>query len=393
MVASASEDNGRKAKHGANAREALRKVIEELENYGALAGSVQSPTYGYAGYDQSQFDAHEEVTYPDESKAVLYATTSLRSDRIETDQWRAHNIKRIDSDVAYAFVVLPDDNGFDKGTAPRDRIRDGSVVSAIDDIITLQEFYDRTIAAHSETMESGASHDLQGRKLETLFASILSDPQNLRRYNGSETETGYMYDVFYRVLKKIGITAGKLYNIDTTTDIPALPSGGNPKTDIAAKIELANGEVIEATFSLKNTSHSSVSVHEYSADAFADVLDPTNDELRRLLNVFQATGNRRDMSAEDIQALTDELSPYLRKLNRWVFSGEGAEGVSRMQIADYIVVRDKNTGRFSIHTVDEYCTKQEAEIDGSRWFGTIFSWTYPSKKRGSKIQLKARIIH
>ena len=393
MDSSASQDNGSKAKHGANARDTLRKVIEELEEYGALTGSSQSPTYGYAGYDQAQFDAHEEVTYPDESKAVLYATTSLRSDRIETDQWRAHNIKRIDPDIAYAFVILPDEKGYDKGTGTRDKIREGSVVSAIDNIITIQEFYDRTIASYSESLENGASHDLQGRKLETLFASILSDVQNLRRYNGSQTETGYMYDVYYRILRKIGVPAGKLYDIETTTDIPALPSGGNPKTDIAATIELSDGEIIEAAFSLKNTSHSSVSVHEYSADVFADVLDPSNAELRRLLNAFQTAGNKRDMEPEDIQALTDELSPYLKKLNRWVFAGEGASGVDPLQIADYIVVRDKNTGKFSIHTVDEYITKQEAEINGSKWFGTIFSWTYPSKKRGKKIQLKAHIIH
>ncbi len=393
MTTSASEDNGRKSKKGFSGKKALRKVIEELEDYGALVGSTAAPEYGYEGYDQSQFKAHEEVSYPDESKAILYITSSLRSDRLQEDQWRAHNIKRIDPEITYAYVILPDESGYDQGTSQRDQIREGRVVTAIDDVITLQEFYDRTIADYSESMESGASHDLQGRRLETLFAKILADPENLRRYNGSATELGYMYDVFYRVMKKLGIRAGQLYDIETTTEIPSLPSGGNPKTDIAATIELSDGSLMVSTFSLKNTSHKSVSVHEYSADQFADVLDPDNDELRRLLNVFQATGNKRDMDIADIQALTDELSPYLKKLNRWVFSGEGAPGVKPIQIAQYMVVRDKNTGKISIHTVDEYCTKQEAEIDGSNWFGTIFSWTYPSKKRGDKIQLKARILH
>ena len=393
MATSASEDNGRKSKKGFSGKKALRKVIEELEDYGALAGSITAPEYGYDGYDQSQFKAHEEVSYPDESKAILYITSSLRSDRLQEDQWRAHNIKRIDPDVTYAYVILPDESGYDQGTSPRDQIREGRVVTAIDDVITLQEFYDRTIANYSESLESGASHDLQGRRLETLFAKILADVENLQRYNGSATETGYMYDAYLRVMKKLGVSSGELCDVETTTDIPALPSGGNPKTDIAAKIKLRDGSIIVATFSLKNTSHKSVSVHEYSADDFADVLDPENNELRRLLNVFQATGNKRDMDDADVQALTDELSPYLRKLNRWVFSGEGAPGVDELQIAQYMIVRDKNTGKLSIHSVDEYITKQEAEIDGSNWFGTIFSWTYPSKKRGKKIQLKAHIVH
>lgn len=393
MAASASEDNGRKSKKGFSGKKALRKVIEDLENYGALAGSTTAPEYGYDGFDQSQFKAHEEVSYPDESKAILYITSSLRSDRLQEDQWRAHNIKRIDPDITYAYVILPDESGYDQGTSPRDQIREGHVVTAIDDVMTLQEFYDRTVTDYTKSLESGTSHDLQGRKLETLFAKILADIENLRRYNGSPIETGYMYDVYLRVMKKLGVPAGKLYKVQTTVDIPTLPSGGNPKTDIAATIELVDGSVIVATFSLKNTSRKSVSVHEYSADDFADVLDPDNDELRRLLNVFQATGNKRDMDPDDIQALTDELSPYLKKLNRWVFSGEGAPGITEIQIAQYMVVRDKNTGKLSIHSIDEYITKQEAEINGSNWFGTIFSWTYPSKKRGKKIQLKAHIIH
>lgn len=59
-----------------------------------------------------------------------------------------------------------------------------------------------------------------------------------------------------------------------------------------------------------------MSVHEYSADAFVQVLDPSNQELRRLLNAFQSAGNKRDMNPSDIRALTNELVPYRKKLNR-----------------------------------------------------------------------------
>lgn len=388
-----SEENGNKAKHGANAKESLRKAIEELEEYGAIIKSQPSPTYGYEGYEKDQFDAHEEITYSDDTKAILYATTSLRSDRVETDQWRAHNIKCIDPRIEYAYVVLPDQNGYDKGTSTRDKIREGKVFSAIDDIMTLQEFYDNAIKNYLQTLEKGSHHDLQGRKLEDLFSSILSDKNNIGRYNGSTTDTGFMYDVFSLVLNKLAIPSGKVKSITTTTDIPKLPSGGNPKTDVAATVEFVNGDSSVFTFSLKNTARSSVSVHEYSADVFADVLDSSNAELRRLLNVFQSIGNKRDMRQEDIQALTNTLSPYREALNRWVFSGIGPKNIKPIQIADYIVVRDKNTSIFSIHTIDEYCTKQEAEADKSKWFGTIFSWTYPSKKRGKRIQLKARVLH
>lgn len=392
MPSESSIDNSRKSKHGVKAQEVLHKTVEELRSLGAIADSKRNPHYGYEGFAADQFDAHEEITYPDETKAVLYATSTLRSDRVRKDQWRAHNTKRIDPEITYAYIVLPDESGYDQGTTPRDEIRDKSVVSAIDDIVTIREFYDRTLADYCEGLDNGTANDFLGRNLEMLFCTILNDRENLKRYNGSETETGYMYDVFRRVMRKIGVAPKSLTRVDASTNIPQLPNGGKPKTDVEATIELSSGEVLRPTFSLKNTSNKTVTVHEYTADAFADTLDPANAELRRLLNAFQRVGNKRDMDPADREDLAEELSPYLAKLNRWVFAGEGPEGTLPIQIAQYIVVRNKNTGKISIHTIDEYLIKQTAEINGANWFGTIFSWTYPSKRRGKRIQLKARIM-
>ena len=392
MAGVSSEDNGRKARHGAMAKLTLSKVIEDLEYYGAITSSRKRPHYGYPGYDENQFDAHEEVTFPNGSKAVLFATSSLRSDRIRTAQWRAHNIKQIDPRVELAYVVLPDGHGFDSGTTPRDEIREGRVVSAIDDILTVKEFYDSIVADYVSSLDSGTSHDLQGRNMENLVVGVLNNADNLRRYNGELTSTGYMFDLFRLILEKAGFRPNTIKSVVASRRIPPLPSGGKPKTDVAATITLTDGGSRLITMSLKNTSNKSVSVHEYSADTFADVLDRHNNELRRLLRAFQAAGNKRDMDPNDITSLTNELKPYLDKLNRWVFAGEGAPRVKEVQIAQFVLVRDKNTGAYGMHTIDEYCSVLTANTDGSRWFGTIFSWTYPSKKRGTKIQLKAQII-
>lgn len=390
IMADSSKDNGRKSRRGVNGKKALRKIVEELVDFGALTASENAPEYGYEGYDPTQFKAHEVVRYPDDSEAILYATSTLRSDRLWEFQWRALNIKKIDPSVERAFVILPDEDGFDQGTSPRDDIRAGRVVSAIDDIFTLQEYYDQTVVEFSSAMERGASNDLQGRKLEELIADILNDTANRCRFNGSDTDTGYMYNIFSKMMEAVGVQTS-ISQVRATTDIPSLPSGGNPKTDVAMKVELIDGTEVQATFSVKNTAKKLVSVHEYSADQFALVLDPHNDRLRDLLNLFQSVGNKRDMRPEDIASLTRELQPYLDKLNRWVFSGEGAPGVIPIQVAQYMVTRNKATGDFSVCSIDNYIARQVATVDGSGWFGSIFSWTYPSKKRGQKIQLKAHI--
>lgn len=43
----------------------------------------------------------------------------------------------------------------------------------------------------------------------------------------------------------------------------------------------------------------------------------------------------------------------------------------------------------TIHTLEDYC---DILLRSKKTFGTPFSWTYPSKKRGKSIQLKAKLI-
>ena len=145
------------------------------------------------------------------------------------------------------------------------------------------------------------------------------------------------------------------------------------------------------TVSCKRSSEQSVSVHQYDADVFAEVLDKDNHELRVLLEEFQSSGNLRDFGEEKTKLLTLELAPYVRKLALWVLGGRYGAGIPEVQWADYILTYDNNIGSASIMRVEEYVDHLLAcGILGH--FGTPFSWTYPSKRKGKDIQLKCRII-
>lgn len=75
----------------------------------------------------------------------------------------------------------------------------------------------------------------------------------------------------------------------------------------------------------------SVSVHQYTADAFADVLDPKNKILRVLLQKFQENGNLRDFGAENAELLKTELKPYYGKIctvGNWRLWWQSAESAS-----------------------------------------------------------------
>lgn len=387
-----SEENQIKAQHGIHAKRTLDYVVVELENYGAFEKHKDSPSYGYDDHDKSQFKADKEITASDGTEYILYSTNSIRSDRVKGQQWDAYNIKQIESRIEYAYIIIPDDDALKGSVTFREKMRSGSMYSAIDDILTIDEFYEAEIAKYGERLKSGVRHDLEGRKFEELFCSILGSRENLNRFNGVGTDIGYLYETFHKVMRALGFDPGEIDSIFATTDIPKLPSGGSPKTDVAAKINLQGGGQQLVTFSLKDSSNTRVSVHQYTADAFADVLDSSNDRLRELLNEFQRAGSASDMKPGTADALKEELKPYLLDLDRWVFSGRGAAGVRDIQCAQYLVTKAKGSSNVEVHDIDSYCHAQEKLNKGTSGFGTIYQWTYASGQRGKSIQLKAKII-
>lgn len=148
-------------------------------------------------------------------------------------------------------------------------------------------------------------------------------------------------------------------------------------------------EVETFTISCKRTSAKAVSIHQYSADAFADVLDEKNDYLRSLLREFQKVGNLKDFGKQNYNLLSQELKPYLEKLVRWVLGGYGGKNLAKAQLADYILIYDEN--EVFIYTLDEY-TSFLLRPENVSHFGTPFSWTFASGRKGKDIQLKCKTL-
>lgn len=328
-----SKDNQAKAQHGINAKKSLSAVVEELERYGALREHENNPSFGYAGHDDSQFKADKIVTTFDGSKDILYSTNSIRSDRVKGQQWDAYHIKKIDKRVEHAYIVIPGLDSVESIDGLRKKIRNGEMYSAIDDIWTADEYYENEVSRYGGTLSNGVRHDLEGREFQNLFCSILNSQENLNRFNEAGDDVGHLYGIYYKVISFLGFGQKEIKSIAATTDIPKLSSGGNPKTDVAATVTLKDDTKQLVTFSLKDSSSNKVSVHQYTADAFADVLDPQNTRLRELLREFQNAHNVRDMPKGTPEELKNELKPYLSILDRWVFSGVGAKGVLPIQLS------------------------------------------------------------
>ena len=392
-------NNGEKSKRGNNLQNSLEDTLIQLKSKNYIKDYQKEYRIGQQGYSNTtQFYAPFHISFHNNEEWVLFATTSLRTDRVKGQQWDTYNIKNINKNIKQALLIYPDginekeEKEFKK---QQSKYENKTEVSYIDGILSHEQFYSLIENIALSTLTVGKQKDIQGKDFEIRVADILSDKNNLIRWNkDSGVIDGSHYPIFETILNSFKLIKGSINKIHATASkekIGILPSKGNPKTDVLVTITLISGENITKTISCKRTNAKSVSVHEYSAESFSDVLDSSNSKLKDLLILFQNTPSLRDFGEENTRLLTEELKPYSKKLSEWVLGGVHGIGNKDIQWATHILTYNNNDNSVACKTINEYIDKlTEQGIKGH--FGTFFSWTYPSKKRGKKIQLKCKII-
>ena len=392
-----SDSNKSKSRHGSSGKQALGDLLLELKNNNLLISYETNYRTGYQDYSDDQFYAPYLLTLNNGEKWALYNTTSMRTDRIKGNQWDAFNLKTIEPAITKAFLIYPDSVSNEaKDDFSRQRLKyyNKQEYSVIDDIINQSELLHLIEDTVFEDMNSGSRLDLRGHNFEKQISYVLSNQANFEKWkgvHGSDLIVGVHYDLYEYILDAFDLNKNSVKAMTATTDVGRLPSGGLPKTDVLVSVLNTDDTLEHFTISCKRTSASSVTVHEYTADAFADVLDKENSELRNLLKEFQKNPSLTSFGEQNGQKLKSALKPYLEKLYFWVLGGINGIGDPETQWANYILTSDNNTGAFAIFSLADYYKKLKASgVKGH--FGTIFSWTYPSKKRGKSIQLKCKVL-
>lgn len=387
------ENNTYKNKHGANGIESLKDMVESLKDMDYIVEATPNYRIADPQYGNKQFFFQYMIEFQNQDQWILHSTTTVR-DRINAQQWHAEHIKRLNKYVEKAYVIVPDAmDDKEKATAEayNENIQKKKIFSAIDGVVPFATAYNMIEKKATEMMSSGVAHAKLGLHFEQKLVDALNNQQNFEKWkNNDETAVGYLYELYVDVMKKLRIKKEEVICFVATSDIPKLPSGGTPKTDVL--LEVRKEESTDYyTFSCKRSNSDWVSVHEYTADAFSTVLNPTDNELRDLLIDFQAVGGVKALGAEKEERLVQRLAPYADKLSKWVLGGIGGEGDEQKQWADYIVTLNDNSGDYSIHSVDEYIIECERRgVSGQ--LGTLFKWTYPSGGKGKRIQLKGKMI-
>lgn len=390
--------NADKAKHGQSAQNSLENILDFFKEKGYLANVSINYRVGKPSFSQQQFYAPFLIEFNDSTKWALFTTTSMRTDRIKGQQWDAMNLKEISQQVTSVYLVYPD--GLDskernKFIKQGEKYTKHEEYSAIDAIVSQDQISNLIEEYSLQNKSVGQIKDIQGNNFESRVARLLSYSENLMKWKtNSNIAEGLHYDAFKKIVDCFNLDKSKTKSIEATADkstIGKLPSKGNPKTDVLVEVFNEDGSSFFLTISCKRSSEKNVSVHQYTAESFSNVLDPENESLKSLLNDFQAAGSLSGLGESKCSQLTEEIKPYVRDLTFWVLGGHNGEGDPETQWANYILTYDNNEGDIAIHRIEEYYNLLMNEGKASN-FGTPFSWTYPSKKRGKSIQLKCKII-
>lgn len=387
-----SKDNANKNEHGANGITSLEQMIDSLKAKDYIVTSQKRYRIADPNYKEEQFYFQFLIEFQDHEQWILHHTTSIR-DRI-TEQHSEH-IKRLNTYVKKAFVVVPD--GLDSkektnATNYNDKIVGKRIYSALDGVLPFESVYRMIEHKATGLMESGKAHAKLGLHFEEKLVDAMNNSQNLDKWkNSSTTSVGYLYALFADVMRTLGVQPAEVTYVTATSDIPKLPSGGSPKTDVLLEVRKVDGTKEDFTFSCKRSSADRVSVHEYTAEAFSKVLNPEDEELRELLIEFQSVGGVRSMDPDSASSLEKRLSAYRDKLSKWVLGGIGGEGDPNIQWASHIITVNENTNAYKINSIDDYILEYDAQgVTGQ--LGTPFQWTYPSGGKGKRIQLKGKMI-
>ncbi|PFV93052.1 hypothetical protein COL08_22935 [Priestia megaterium] len=387
--------NLEKSLHGKNAQEKILTILNLFKSKGYIVDFSQKYKIGYPEKKKDQFFFQYLMTLQNGEEWIVQSTTSIRSDRINIQQWNAYHIKKINSKITRAIIVCPDglsEKEMNYYLSYKKQIDNGILYSAIDDVINISDFYNliEEMGLHSKSL--GARKALEGNNFENRIVEILNDNSNLTKWNyNSSIEVGFQYEFFNQILKFFKLSSDDyIVSIEATNEIPSLPTRGKPKTDIKVEITLEGSSTpLIYTISCKRTSSKWVSIHEYPVTSFIQVLNIDDEKLKEALCALQDAGGVQSLQKHYKDELESKLPYYNEALAKWAYGGVGGSGNPAIHWADYMFVYKNETQQLEMWDLNSYLV-EILKIGGQ--LNTPFKWTYPSKGKGKRIQLKGKIL-
>jgi len=151
MNITSMNDNQLKSLNGKLSKDSLGLLLSELLKQKIISSCTVEYRNGYIGYDANQFYAPYYIEFENREAWLLYSVSSIRSDRVNNQQWNAYHLKQISKNITKAFLVVPSeliDNEKEwKAAASYDRKVKGDMFTSIDAVVR-QNILEKWIKNH-----------------------------------------------------------------------------------------------------------------------------------------------------------------------------------------------------------------------------------------------------
>jgi len=428
--------NGEKARTGQEVKDKVGKLLEALRKEELILGfEIEvNHSHKYYGYDK-QFKCDFVVKTVDSKFILIRASNSYRSDRAKIPFYDFLGIQQFSSfsgDIVASILLFPD--GEEQNTtfiSTRQKVQDGYFFSPATHWLTFSELNDffanycseveelKEQAEETEESEfhptltlyqrsfsdsltqvgekTGSYYGKSGNKFEKFLVEELNEADNLSAYKLNKRAC-FEYDVVLdSIVSELPIEGEEIQLLEATDTITKLQNGGSPKTDIHLRVYLSPKEYHIVNISVKNTTATRVSCHDYQAKDFVRVIAADDSDFRNLVETFQEAGSWKAYDSlileKGLTFDTDEvLNSYIEKIIQWAVTGQHDTDHlidEHTQLANFVLTRNAHSGVCKMQSATSYMEELKLAIGSGR--GAPFSWTYPSKRRGQRIQLKMPI--
>jgi len=432
-------DNSKKVRSGSNAKKEIHSLITELKNEFKNVKFKKKDwgnyvTFGFPNKDPHQFKIDEVIIFDDENLEIwlIKISSSVRGDRCKGAEFDIEHVKKLlssKSDNVKAFYVIKDNqspNDLKQFTSYKKNVTSHKIVSYFDDILKFSEFQNMLKERCVKYLIQGVQSNILGNDAEKEISDSFNNINNTVLWNNPEDSVTQSKDIyiFLEVMNALFSTHNpiqqteafnnnkldKHHFLDELNIVRNSEGKGNlgkPKTDVLVQLSFSNGTYKKIKISVKKPKAASkrVTIHEGSIESLISDLRtslPSNsrfnnsenfDYLSQALLNFQEVGSAKNMNPD----FREYLNNYLSELNGWLIDyflfGINNTRFNDNQIANTLAIINPDNGSLIVKKDTEekelllkYC---ESHKLGSSSFGTPFSWTYPSKKKGRKIQIKS----
>ena len=147
-----------KSINGYNSKKNLLQQLQELQEEGIITYCTADFRNGYQEFDSDQFFAPFYIEFKNGEGWLIFASTSIRNDRMNNQQWNSLHLRKICTNIKKAYLIMPDDiviNKKELGAAQsyNNKINSHKMFSTIDAVLLQSQLVDTIISYHKKLSE------------------------------------------------------------------------------------------------------------------------------------------------------------------------------------------------------------------------------------------------